>query len=108
MLSISNGIREAQMNIPTTCRLFVRAICVGMVMLICTNAHAQNLFVSDNVSGTIYEYTPDGMRSTFATGLAGPAGLAFNNNGNLFVADVPSGNIYQYSRTEHGQLLPLG
>jgi hypothetical protein len=57
---------------------------------------AQNLFVADNGSGNIYEFTPDGVQSTFASGLNGPTGLAFNSAGNLFVADG-SGNIYEFT-----------
>jgi hypothetical protein len=38
--------------------------------------HAQNLFVSD-FSGNIYNFAPDGTRSTFASGLSGPEGLVF-------------------------------
>jgi autotransporter-associated beta strand protein len=56
-------------------------------------AIAQNLFVGD-LSGNIYEFTPNGTRSTFASGLAGPWGLAFNSSGNLFVA---SDSIYKYA-----------
>ena len=36
-------------------------------------------------------------RSTFASGLYGPYGLAFNSAGNLFVADYGSGNIYEFT-----------
>jgi hypothetical protein len=64
-------------------------------MLISFSAQAQNLFVSSS-GGSIYqftpsgaqstfasglslpnEFTPDGARSTFASGLGGPYGLAF-------------------------------
>ena len=51
-------------------------------MLSSFRAQAQNLFVASfgpfNVSdGHIYQFTPDGTRSTFASGLSGPYGLAF-------------------------------
>ena len=36
--------------------------------------------------GHIYKITPDGVPSTFASGLNGPLGLAFDSAGNLFVA----------------------
>src|SRR5439155_18346198 len=38
-------------------------------------------------SGSIIEIKPNGTRATFALGLAGPIGLAFDSAGNLFVAD---------------------
>ena len=48
-------------------------------------------------SGNIYEFTPGGARSTFASGLDSPGGLAFNSAGDLFVADSDSGNIYEFT-----------
>ena len=37
-------------------------------------------------SHSIVKFTPDGKKSTFATGLS-PSGMAFDDKGNLFVAD---------------------
>ena len=45
---------------------------------------AGNLFVAADV--TIYEFTPTGARTTFATVQLGANGLAFDRAGNLFVA----------------------
>ena len=62
-------------------------------------AQGQNLFVSDRTgdfSANICEFTPGGTRSTFASGLNEPFGLAFDSAGNLFVADL-SGNIYEFT-----------
>jgi sugar lactone lactonase YvrE len=69
---------------------------LGVFVALAINTHAQNLYVSlhgalcgfncTNFSGSISEYTPDGMQSTFASGLARPRGLAFDTSGNLFVA----------------------
>jgi sugar lactone lactonase YvrE len=39
-----------------------------------------------NGVGFIYQYTPDGVQSTVASGLSRPRGLAFDSEGNLFVA----------------------
>jgi hypothetical protein len=70
---------------------------IGAVILIASNALAQNLFVSsDSGPGTITEITPGGVQSTFASGLLQPTGLAFNSAGNLFVASG-SDNIYEYT-----------
>ena len=72
---------------------------ISAVLLLAASAHGQNLFVSDNGSGNIYEFTPNGGSSTFASGfwLEYPEGLAFNSAGNLFVAScVPNyGHIYE-------------
>jgi hypothetical protein len=48
-------------------------------------------------SGNIYEFTPGGARSTFASALDFPTGLAFNGAGNLFESDEASGNIYEFT-----------
>jgi len=54
---------------------------------------AQNLFVADKGSGNIFEFTPAGAKSTFASGLDFPFGLAFNSVGTLFVANSEGNNI---------------
>ena len=62
-----------------------------------------NLFVStegDPGNDTILEFTPDGMETTFATGLTQPRGMAFDSSGNLFVAETlgaPLGDILKFT-----------
>jgi len=65
-----------------------------------------NLFVSTESrmlligNDTILKFTPEGVESTFATGLTYPRGLAFDTSGNLFVADVDgvgSGEILKFT-----------
>jgi hypothetical protein len=46
--------------------------------------------------GAVYEFTPGGAESTFATGLDGPWSLAFNNAGTLFMGDA-SGKISEFT-----------
>ncbi len=89
--------------------LFSRVACLGAVFLICSSAPAQNLFVSNGYhsppeSGNIYEFGPDGVRTTFASGLDSTVGLAFDSAGNLFVTDISvsstgiaNGNIYKFT-----------
>lgn len=74
-----------------------RAVRVGAVLLIGLSASGQNLFVADRLSGNVYEYTPDGTRSIFASGLSNPQGLAFDTAGNLFVSTWNDGFIYKYT-----------
>ncbi|MGA2868332.1 MAG: NHL repeat-containing protein, partial [Verrucomicrobiota bacterium] len=52
---------------------------------------AGDLFVADIGNNSIYEFTTNGVQSTFASGLNSPAGLAFNNAGYLFEADSING-----------------
>jgi sugar lactone lactonase YvrE len=47
---------------------------------------AGNLYVADSSKHSVFKYTPDGTKSTFATGLY-PLGLCFDREGNLFVSD---------------------
>ncbi len=57
-----------------------------------------NLFVSMSRmlligNDTILKFSPEGVESTFATGLTFPRGLAFDRSGNLFVADVDGAGL---------------
>src|SRR5262249_22719494 len=81
-------------------RLIAIAVCLGAVILICSRASAENLFVtayintpnnpdgaeilSDASFGAIAKFTWDGKQSIFARGLTAPADLVFDNAGNLF------------------------
>ena len=73
------------------------ALCLGAVILTCSTAWAQNLFVSgsDTSGGKIFEFKPNGVQSTFASGLRQPLGLAFDSAGNLFVA--VGGSILEFA-----------
>ena len=55
------------------------------------------LFATDFQSGNIFRFTPDGMRTTFASGVGNPHGLAFDANGDLFVADFAGGTILRFT-----------
>ncbi|MGO9199581.1 MAG: PEP-CTERM sorting domain-containing protein [Limisphaerales bacterium] len=50
----------------------------------------------DEGSGNIYKFTPDGVRTTFASGLSALWGLALNSGGDLFAASF-YGNIYEFT-----------
>ena len=56
---------------------------------------AGNLFYSDLTS--IIKATPDGTKTTFASGLGRPLGIAFDAAGNLFVADFVDNAIYKFT-----------
>lgn len=80
----------------SVCHSFAGAVGAGAVLLLTVSAGAQILFEADWGTGSIYEFTTNGVRSTFASGLGGPHGLAFDSAGNLFVADY-SDNIYEFT-----------
>ena len=69
---------------------------------------ANDLFVADRDSGNIYEFTPSGGSSTFATGLGGPIGLAFDSSGNLFEAEEWSSDIYKFTPSGSKSLFASG
>jgi len=66
---------------------------LGAIFGLVALAHAQNLYVSvngplgpSNSNGSISEYTPTGVQTTFASGIPRPRGLAFDAVGNLDAA----------------------
>ena len=106
-------------------QLFSKIACLGGVILICTGASAQNLFVSGSgccvceslnylTCGQIFEFTWDGRQSIFTSELAHPGGIAFDSTGNLFVADCETaGHVQTSSSTKSlgtglGPPLPQG
>ena len=90
--------RKLRPGICLTRHLIGGVLCLTVISLICARASAQNLFVSsDAAGGNIYEFTPNGVRSTFASGLTGA--VAFDKAGNLFVADIGNGAIYKFTPT---------
>jgi len=56
-----------------------------------------DLYETDFSSDTIFKFTPAGTTSTFASGLNGPYGLAFDGSSNLFEADFSSGAIFKFT-----------
>lgn len=56
---------------------------------------AGNLFKPDGHS--IFKFTPDGTKSTFATGFKNSLRLSFDSSGNLFVSDTDSHSIYKFT-----------
>ena len=78
-------------------------LCLAAISLIGSSAPAQNLFAVDAANGTlngiIDEFTPNGVRSTFASGLTINVSLAFDSAGNLFVATAESGAVYKFTPT---------
>ena len=83
---------------------------LGAIFALVTAAHAQNLYVSANVPGgnhAIFEYTPTGTQSTYATGLNNPRGLAFDSIGNLFATtahnagEIEIGRVLKFNLRNH-------
>ncbi len=60
-------------------------------------AAPDDLYEADFSSATVFKFAPDGTGSTFASGLNGPFGLAFDSSGNLFEGDVGSNTIFKFT-----------
>src|SRR5438132_1711727 len=56
-----------------------------------------DLFEADQGSSTIFRFAPDGTKTTFASGLGGPFGLAVDGSGNVFEADVNTDMIFKFT-----------
>jgi len=104
---------ECQSTIGVVSQLFNRLACLGAVILICTTASAQNLFVSgtDAKGGEIFRFTPTGSTTIIATGLVDPWDVAVDSAGNLFFVDYEVlngaetlGNAAIYKLTQSGTL----
>jgi sugar lactone lactonase YvrE len=69
-----------------------------LVLLASAIAHADYIYVSchNQSSGTIEKFDSSGNRSTFASDLNRPQGLAFNSSGNLYAADSGYGTIEKF------------
>jgi sugar lactone lactonase YvrE len=77
-------------------KLCSHAVWLGTVILICSGASAQNMFVSgtDAGGGEIFKFPLVGSETIFATGLVDPWDLAVDRAGNLFVVDSQCGELY--------------
>src|SRR5438270_625168 len=103
---MKNKITETKLRsgIGLTRHLISGVLCLAGISLICSSAPAQNLFAVDvdpttgGFNGSIDEFTPNGVRSIFASGLTSPFALAFDSGGNLFVAD--GGDPWDYPPVE--------
>ena len=57
-----------------------------------------NLYVTDDINGTISKYAPDGtFDGTFASGLTNPLSLVFDNQGNLYVGQQGTPYIAEFN-----------
>ena len=82
---------------------------LSAIFALAITAHAQNLYVSANAPGShkIFEFTPGGTQSIYASGLDNPRGLAFDSIGNLFATtaheadDIEIGKVLKFNLRNH-------
>ena len=97
---ISEGGRAVRDQMKKTALLHLLVTVAGLAAaLVPASARAAvgDLYEADFSSGAIFKFTPAGTTSTFASGLNGPYGLAFDGSGNLFAADYNSGAIFKFT-----------
>src|ERR1041385_4558129 len=88
-------------------RVFVFILSALAIILVSFDAHAGsyaldgngNLFVADAPSGMIFKYTPEGKKSTFASGFKPDGGydVACDHAGNVFVFDYDKYSIFKFN-----------
>src|SRR5215831_5599189 len=96
---------ELSVRMKTITKLIYLAFTVVILAIgaVTANGVPNDLFVSingdgNNGDGSIYQYTPTGVQSIFASALSEPRGIAFGHGGNLFVANTtfdPGSQTYQ-------------
>jgi len=86
---------ELSVRMKTITKLIYLAFTVVILAIgaVTANGVPNDLFVSingdgNNGDGSIYQYTPTGVQSIFASALSEPRGMAFGHGGNLFVANT--------------------
>jgi sugar lactone lactonase YvrE len=93
--------------------LYLSALFAGILLASVSYGAAGYLYESDFATGTIYQFTTTSAgtlaKLTFATGLTGVRGLAFDHNGNLFVGQpdrivriTPEGFMSLFASGLHG------
>jgi sugar lactone lactonase YvrE len=105
--ALSAMIRTTEKHMKTLIKLACPAFTVVLLSIGAATANGapNDLFVSvGNTAGSIYEYTPTGVQSVFASGLDRARGVAFDHASNLFVGntirDVPN-------QTWHPQVIKI-
>src|SRR5262249_51690807 len=85
------------MKTTTTLRhLFVTVAAIAAILPASVFATPGDLFVAE-FDGSIFKFTPNGTKTTFASGLGNPEGLAFDSSGNLFEAGFGTDKIFKFT-----------
>ncbi|MGC4044757.1 MAG: hypothetical protein QM758_13270 [Armatimonas sp.] len=77
-------------------------------LVLAPSAWSQTLMVANFGSNEIIKIAPDGVKTTFATGLNGPFGLAYSSTGDLYVSNFNDSTIYKISPTGTRTLFAAG
>ena len=90
----------------------IRNACVASVICMATlSPRAGAEFVaynSNEIGGVILRITPDGVATTFASGLPSPRGMAVDREGNLFVSVTGDGTIRRFTPGGVGSIFATG
>ncbi len=77
-------------------KTFTSLLCAGAPLFLAGHIFAQNLFVADSQSGNIYEVSPSGTQTTFASGFNYPDAVAFDTGGDLYEENGRAGTIDKF------------
>ena len=81
---------------------------IAITLLTSSLTYADNIYVSCLGNGTIEKFDSSGNRSTFASGLNSPDGLAFDSSNNLYVANYGGGTIIKFDSSGNRSVFASG
>src|SRR5690242_5562305 len=89
------------------------AVAIAGELSIPVYAAPGDLYVTDQSTGSVVVYDPDGNPTTFATGLVSPQGITFDLSKNLYVCDAGDGGdgnglIMKYDTLGNGSVFRSG
>jgi sugar lactone lactonase YvrE len=77
--------------------VFLSFVLIGTLIPHAVRAAAGDLFVADAGTDSVVKYNPAGNTTTFAPGVNGAGGVAFDSKGNVYVSDAATNAVLKFT-----------